>query len=46
MSIFDIRVKHNTLTTLTLNFMMDSKEFGKLLDQNFGINVKLQTQLF
>ena len=25
---------------------MDSKKFGKLLDQNFGINVKLQTQLF
>ena len=45
-SIFYIRVKHNTLTTLTLKNIMDSKKFGKILDQNFGINVKLQAQLF
>ena len=45
-SIFYVNVKHNTLTTLTLNFIIYSKRFRKQLDQNFGINVKLQTQLF
>ena len=40
------KCKKQCFSNIDFNNVTDNKNIGKLLDQNFRINVKLQTQLF